>query len=95
MSKRLAMVVLAFGFLGGWIVADLSRGSLNAQDAKDAKGGKDPKWLHGVELRVRKAGEADWTKDTKKWSIEVFRDESNGNLIYISEAGSIAVVPGK
>ena len=56
---------------------------------------KDPTWLHGLEFRVRKAGEADFGKDTKKWGIEVFRDENNGNLVYISETGDIAVVPGK
>jgi hypothetical protein len=56
---------------------------------------KEPTWLHGLELRVRKAGEADFTKDTKKWGIEVFRDENTGALIYISETGDIAVAPGK
>jgi hypothetical protein len=56
--------------------------------------GKDPAWQHAMELRVRKAGEKDFTKDTKKYGLEVFRDENNGNLIYITETGSIAVVPG-
>jgi hypothetical protein len=50
---------------------------------------------HGFELRVRRAGEAKFTKDTKTFGIEVFRDENNGNLVYISETGSIAVVPAK
>ena len=53
---------------------------------------KAPTWRHGMELRVRKAGEPDFNKETKKFGIEVFRDENNGNLIYISETGSIAVV---
>ena len=91
MSKRLAFVVLLFGFLGGWVVADLSRGVVSAQE-KEAS--KDPKWSHGMELRVRKTGETEF-KDAKKHSIEVFRDQNNGNLIYISETGSISVVPGK
>jgi len=56
---------------------------------------KAPEWKHGMELRVRKAGEPDFNKDTKKYGIEVFKDENNGNLVYISETGSIAVVPGK
>jgi len=64
---------------------------VRAQDAKV----KAPEWRHGMELRVRKAGEADFNKDTKKYGIEVFRDENTGNLVYISETGSIAVVPGK
>jgi hypothetical protein len=57
--------------------------------------GKDIVWQHGVELSVRKAGEREFTKDTKKFGLEVFLDGNNGNLIYITEAGNIAVVPGK
>lgn len=53
---------------------------------------KAPTWTHGMELRARKAGEPDFNKDTKKYGIEVFKDENNGNLIYISETGSISVV---
>ncbi|HEY8503511.1 MAG TPA: hypothetical protein VIL46_02940 [Gemmataceae bacterium] len=81
-------LVLLVGFLLG-VVASRELPELRAQET--AKG---PRWLHAHELRVRKAGEADFTKGTKKYSIEVFRDENNGNLIYISETGSIAVVPG-
>jgi hypothetical protein len=55
---------------------------------------KGPKWLHGLELRCRKGGEADFTKDTKKFGVEAFKDENNGNLVYVSEVGSIAVLPG-
>jgi hypothetical protein len=55
---------------------------------------KPPTWLHGLELRCRKAREAEFTKDTKHFGVEVFRDENNGNLIYISETGSIAVLGG-
>jgi hypothetical protein len=91
MSKRLVVAVLVIGFLGGWIVADLSRTLVYGQPPEP----KAPKWLHGQELKARKAGEADFTKETKKFGIEVFRDENNGNLIYICETGSIAVVPGK
>jgi hypothetical protein len=55
---------------------------------------KAPEWKHGMELSVRKAGEKDFNKDTKKYGIEVFSDENNGNLVYVSETGSIAVVTG-
>jgi len=61
----------------------------------DAKTAKSPEWLHGLEFRVRKAGEAEFGKDTKKLGLEVFRDENNGNLVYISETGSLTVVPAK
>ena len=49
---------------------------------------------HGVILRVRKAGESDWDKPTtRKYGIDVFEDENNGNVIYLSETGSVCVLP--
>jgi hypothetical protein len=55
----------------------------------------DPDWQHGMELDVRKAGERAFTKDTKKYGIEVFADEYTGNLVYLCETGAIAVVPAR
>ncbi len=55
---------------------------------------KSPKWSHGLDLRVRKGGELDFTDKTTKFGVEVYRDENNGLLVYISETGSVAVVPG-
>jgi hypothetical protein len=54
--------------------------------------GKAPEWLHGLDLQCRKHNEPDFTKDTRKFGLEVFRDENNGNLIYISDVGTLAVV---
>ncbi len=65
--------------------------------AGNAPGGdksKEPEWRHGLELRVRKAGEAEFTDKTKTYGIEVYRDENAGTLIYVTETGSIAIVPG-
>ena len=90
MTRKFAYALLVIAFLAGFIVADLTKQFVHAQDAT-----KGPKWTHAHELRVRKAGEKDFTKDTKSFSVEVFRDENNGNLMYITETGSIAVVPGK
>jgi len=56
--------------------------------------GKAPVWLHGLDLYCRKHDERDFTKTTQKLGVEVFRDENNGNLIYLCESGSLAVVPG-
>jgi hypothetical protein len=56
---------------------------------------KNPVWLHGMNLKARNSKEDDFGKDTRKYGIEVYRDENNGNLVYISETGSIAVVPAK
>ncbi|MBM4071960.1 MAG: hypothetical protein FJ271_23995 [Planctomycetes bacterium] len=55
--------------------------------------GKAPSWLHGLDLQCRQHNEMDFTKKTRKFGIEVFRDETNGNLIYICESGDLAVVP--
>jgi hypothetical protein len=54
---------------------------------------KPPTALYGLELRVRKADEPDFTGNTKKVGVEVFRDENTGGLLYVSETGSIAAVP--
>lgn len=86
MSKRFAYLLGSAAFVGGLLAADLGRDYLYAQEAKG------PKWSHGLMLRARKGDEPDFTKDTKKYGVEVFVDENNGNLIYISENGSIAVV---
>jgi hypothetical protein len=55
----------------------------------DAKG---VTWKSAMALRARKAGEADFDK-AKKYGIEVFEDNRTGNLIFICETGSIAVLP--
>lgn len=56
---------------------------------------KSPEWLHGLDLKVRKANELEFTDKTQVISFEVFRDENTGNLIYISEKAYIAVGPGE
>jgi hypothetical protein len=90
MSKRVQVFLVgAVCFLMGCLVTQ-QLPFVRAQDTA-----KKPVWLHGLEFRVRKAGEADFTKDTKKYGLEVFKDDNNGNLVYISETGDIAVVPGK
>jgi hypothetical protein len=55
---------------------------------------KAPDWLHGLDLKCRKGGQKDFDPNTKMYGIEVFRDNNNGNLIYICETGTLTVVPG-
>jgi hypothetical protein len=55
--------------------------------------GKSPDWLHGLDLSCRKSDEKSFTKDTRKFGIEVYHDVTTGNLIFISETGSIGVTP--
>jgi hypothetical protein len=68
---------------------------VSASKMQGSEKGKEPKWQYGMEVSVRKAGEAKFTKDTKKIGIEVFQDENNGSLLYVTESGVMAVVPGK
>jgi hypothetical protein len=65
-----------------------------AARAKIAAKLKAPKFSHGGEATVRKAGETRFTKDTKKVNVEAYKDENSGCRIYLNEAGEIAVVGG-
>lgn len=64
------------------------------KDFKAPSSLKAPQWLHSMDLRCRKAGVKEWTKETPAYGIEVYRDGNTGNLIYITDTGSLAVVPG-
>ena len=54
--------------------------------------GRSVTWRSSLALRARKGGEKDFDK-AKKYGIEVFEDNRTGNLIFISETGSVAVLP--
>jgi hypothetical protein len=91
MSKRVQFPLIGLVcFLLGLFVAERVP-FLRAADEK----AKAPVFLYGMNLKSRKSTEYDFNKDTKKYGIEVYKDENNGNLVYISETGSIAVLPGK
>ena len=89
MTRRAAIGVAAIAFMLGGIASHLLP-SANAQ--ADAKA---PSWKYGLNARVRKGDEPDFNKNTRKVGIEVYLDANNGNWIYISETGSIAVTPMK
>jgi len=61
-------------------------------DAKLADS-KAPDWLHGLDLACRKSNEPSFSKDTRKYGVEVFHDTTTGNLIFIAETGHLAVTP--
>lgn len=60
---------------------------------KAADAGKKPALLYGLPLRVRKPDESAYTDATPRIGVEVYRDGATGHLIYVTEAGGIAVVP--
>lgn len=51
-------------------------------------------WQHAFTLKARPGGEADFAK-AKKYGVEVFSDRHTGYLLYVNEAGNIAVLPKK
>ena len=91
MSKRVQLTLVALVFLLCGLLLAPHLPFVHAADNKV----KAPTWLHGFNVKSRKFNEYDFNKDTKKYGIEVYKDEETGNLIYVSETGSIAVVPGK
>ncbi|HZZ77286.1 MAG TPA: hypothetical protein VFE62_02140 [Gemmataceae bacterium] len=63
-------------------------------ESTEVKGeGKSPDWLHGLDLSCRRFDEKSFTKDTRKFGVEVYNDATTGNLIFVSETGSIGVAP--
>lgn len=77
----------------GVLVYISETGALAVAPAGGGAGKEDPEWLHGLELRARKAGEADFTPKTPTYGVELFKDVNAGNLVYVSHTGSLAVVP--
>jgi hypothetical protein len=89
MTRRTAICVGAAAFILGGFASQLLP-PVHAQPEP-----KGPTWKYGLNARVRKGDENNFNKDTRKIGIEVYQDGNNGNLIYVSETGSISVVPGK
>lgn len=59
-----------------------------------AKEAKEPKWTHGLELKVRPPDQRDFNRDTPKFSLEVFDDENSETTVYITNKFALAVLPG-
>jgi hypothetical protein len=51
---------------------------------------KSADWLTAHDLRVRKSTEAQFSKDTQKFSVEGYLDTATGKALYISNQKSIA-----
>src|SRR5579884_1418300 len=62
-------------------------------DARQEGKVKKPEWKHAVAVKVRKAGEEKFDA-AKKVGIELYLDPNTNHLLFVSEAGSIAVRPG-
>jgi hypothetical protein len=77
-------------FAAGWFVGQLGSWRAWAQQPKDTQPFTN---LLGYELMVRQPGEVHLTKDSTTVELEVYRDNRHGNLVYVTGAGAIAVVP--
>ncbi len=95
-TKKFGVEVFKDGNTGGLIYV-CETGAIAAAPAPAtapaADSVKAPKALYGLTMRCRKADEADFGADTRTFSVEVFRDENTGGLLYISETGAIAATP--
>ncbi len=94
MRSRTRWTILALGascFLGGYLVGQLDSGRVLAQEPP-AAGSRSFTNLLGNVLAVRGIGETEFTEKTKRFGIEVYRDERHGTLLYITETGAIAAV---
>jgi len=89
MRRHTAICVAATAFILGGIASQLLPAVYSQPEPKG------PTWEYGLNTRVRKGDENNFNKDTRKIGIEVYQDGNNGNWIYVSETGSISVVPGK
>jgi hypothetical protein len=91
MSKHVQFALVGLVcFLLGCLLAQ----HLPLLQAQDAEKTKKPQWTHALDLKCRKGREEDFDK-AKVYGVEVFKDPNTDNLIYISETGSIAVIPAK
>ncbi len=74
-------------------VAISENGTLSVFPAGPVGNDKTSKWVTAHDLKVRKAGEPEFTQKTKTFGVEVFRDMGSNKLMYVSEAGGIAFAP--
>jgi len=72
-------------------IAAAPRDLVNKADTES----KTPDWQYGIDLGVRAAKDKDFSKDTRKYGVEAFKDNNNGCLVYITETGNVSVVPSK
>jgi hypothetical protein len=93
-AKTYSMEVFRDSNADNWLVIT-DKGNLAATPVRGpgAGGPKAPEWLYSMDLHCRKAGQKDW-KDTPIIGVEVYRDVGTGNLIYLSDSGSVAIVSG-
>jgi len=77
------------GLLAGLFL--ITNGATNPLLAQKGQMAAQPKWQYAHDLRVRKGGEKDFTKDTPKFGVEFFLDPTAKALVAITQTGQLAV----
>jgi hypothetical protein len=94
-AKRVAVEVFSDPNAGNQLLYLTEAGYIatapNTGKFADAKG---VTWKGAMILKPRKGGEKTFD-NAKRYGIEVFQDNRTGNLIFITETGSIGVLPAK
>lgn len=73
------------------LIAISDSGALAAAPYVAPKDPKTSEWAFAHELRVRKSTEETFTKDTKKYSVEAYKDMASGLLLYATDQKTIAL----
>ena len=77
----------------GVVVAITPAGHIAALPAGKVGSEKTCKWVTAHDMKVRKAGEPEFTQKTKVWGVELFKDAAADRLLYVAESGSLAFAP--
>ena len=72
----------------------VATGAIATAPPAEAKTGQGVLWKYGMVLKARPGGVAEFAKATRL-GVEVYQDGNTGNLLYLAETGSIAVLPKK
>lgn len=77
-----------------YIVGETGSIAVISEDKAEMSDKKDPEWLHGLDLKCRKAGMPNFDKETNIYGVEIFRDNFTNNFILLTSKGDITVLPG-
>jgi hypothetical protein len=75
------------------LIAVTENGNLAVAPAGPVGAEKSSKWHTGLDLKVRKAGEPEFTQKTRPFGVEVYRDLGTNKLLYAGEGGWVAFAP--
>src|SRR5262245_6580820 len=85
MAARIVIPLVALGLM--LMAAVASRAPDGRATAPESK--------YAMDLRARKSTEPEFTKDTKKFGVEVYTDGPSTDGIHICEVGALSVVNSK